>query len=105
MNFSNRTQLDVFSLLKWLVIDGDETCCQFQTRVDDPLMASKISTIFKYQFKNGEYFDSFKFYSFSISEPPQTRYELKLSKGMYNEYEKANLMKIPGIYLKLQLFN
>ena len=70
INFLNRILLDVFSLLKCLVIVGGETCSQFQTRIDVYLTARKISTIFKYQFKNGEYVNSLMFHSFSILEPP-----------------------------------
>ena len=45
--FSDRALLDIFSTLKCLFIIGGETCCQFQTRVDDPVKANKISTICK----------------------------------------------------------
>ena len=45
------------------------------------------------------------FHSFSILEPTETRHQLKLPKSMYNAWEKANLVEIPGIYLKLQLLN
>ena len=45
--FSDRTLLDVYTTLKCLVTIGGGTCCQFQTRVDDPLRANKLSTICK----------------------------------------------------------
>lgn len=59
----------LFNLIRFLVRVGGETCFQFETRIGDLVMASKISTIAKYQFKNGEHFNNLTFDSFPILEP------------------------------------
>ena len=70
-----------------------ETCHHFISRIDEHIKKAKKSNVFQYLRNKEECFSSFYLKCFSILDLATTKYQTKLTKGMYIDWQKPTLNK------------
>ena len=68
-----------------------ETCCHFETRIEEHIKKDSKSHIFKHLHSTATYFDSYNSFCFKIIDKANSKFDLKIKEDLHINWRKPNL--------------